>query len=120
MAEVSPATTLPIVGAPGLPAGVTAADGAEAGEVCTPLVACTMNVYAVPLTIGAPSAKAVATHCSRPAASVTGSQTTGLYAAPREIAETVQPVTGGTATTGLGSQDTVARASPGTAVTAVG
>ena len=36
------------VGAPGTVAGVTGADALDAGPVPTPLVAVTMNVYAVP------------------------------------------------------------------------
>ena len=37
------------VGAPGTVAGMTAADGAEAGPVPTEFVAVTLNVYDVPL-----------------------------------------------------------------------
>jgi len=37
------------VGAPGVVAGVTAAEAADGGEVPTALVAVTVNVYAVPL-----------------------------------------------------------------------
>ena len=37
-------------GAPGAPVGTTAADGADAAELPTALVAITVNVYAYPLT----------------------------------------------------------------------
>ena len=44
-----PAVAVPIVGAPGDPAGVTLLDAPEAALVPTPLVAVTVKVYAVPL-----------------------------------------------------------------------
>jgi hypothetical protein len=44
-----PAVAVPIVGAPGTPAGVTLFDGADAGPVPTAFVAVTVKVYAVPL-----------------------------------------------------------------------
>ena len=44
-----PAVAVPIVGAPGVVAGVTMLEAAEAGLVPKALVAFTVNVYAVPL-----------------------------------------------------------------------
>jgi hypothetical protein len=44
-----PAVAVPIVGAPGVVAGVTLLEAADAGPAPTPLVAVTVNVYAVPL-----------------------------------------------------------------------
>jgi len=43
-----PAMAVTAVGAPGVPTGVTAEDGAEAALLPTLFVACTENVYAVP------------------------------------------------------------------------
>ena len=48
-ALVFPGVAVPIVGAPGTVTGVTLLDAAEADPVPTPLVAVTVNVYAVPL-----------------------------------------------------------------------
>ncbi|HET7549055.1 MAG TPA: hypothetical protein VFJ86_14890 [Usitatibacter sp.] len=44
-----PRVAMPMVGAPGIVAGVTLLEGAEAGPVPTALVAATVKVYAVPL-----------------------------------------------------------------------
>jgi hypothetical protein len=44
-----PAVAVPILGAPGTPAGVTLFDGADAGPVPTALAAVTVKVYGVPL-----------------------------------------------------------------------
>ena len=44
-----PAVAVPIVGAPGTVAGVTAFDAADEAPVPIAFVACTVNVYAVPL-----------------------------------------------------------------------
>jgi hypothetical protein len=44
-----PAAAVPIVGAPGTPAGVTLFDGADARPVPTALAAVTVKVYGVPL-----------------------------------------------------------------------
>ena len=44
-----PAVAVPMVGAPGTPAGVTLFEAAEAGPVPIALVAVTVKVYAVPL-----------------------------------------------------------------------
>jgi len=44
-----PAVAVPIVGAPGVVAGITLLDAAEAVPVPVALVAVTENVYAVPL-----------------------------------------------------------------------
>jgi hypothetical protein len=49
LACAAPAVAVPMVGAPGTVAGVTLFDAADAGPVPTPLVAVTVNVYAVPL-----------------------------------------------------------------------
>ena len=49
VACASPAVAMTLVGAPGTVAGVTAADGADAGPVPTTLAAVTVKVYAVPL-----------------------------------------------------------------------
>jgi hypothetical protein len=43
-----PATTATLLGAPGAPVGVTAADAADATLVPTAFAATTVNVYAVP------------------------------------------------------------------------
>jgi hypothetical protein len=48
VAERIPATASTPLGVPGTVAGVTAADGAEAGPVPAAFVATTLNVYAVP------------------------------------------------------------------------
>ena len=48
-AEALPATADAPVGAPGAPSGVTGDDAAEGAPVPVPLVAVTVNVYAVPL-----------------------------------------------------------------------
>ena len=66
------------VGAPGGPDGVTAFDGADAGPVPDPLVALTVNVYAVPIV------RPVAVH---------GDPTQAILAPPGD-AVTVYPVTG--------------------------
>src|SRR5258706_14768206 len=50
VAWLTPALALPMIGAPGAESGVTEFDGADAGPGPTPLVATTVNVYAVPLT----------------------------------------------------------------------
>ena len=44
-----PAVAVPIVGAPGTPAGVTLFEALDAGPVPATLVAVTVKVYAVPL-----------------------------------------------------------------------
>ena len=44
-----PGVAVPIVGAPGTVLGVTLFDGADDAPVPTPLMAATLNVYAVPL-----------------------------------------------------------------------
>src|SRR6478736_5022407 len=48
-ADLSPRTATTPVGAVGMPAGVTAADGAEGCEVPIALVALTVKVYEMPL-----------------------------------------------------------------------
>ncbi len=47
--EVFPAVPVTPVGAPGVVAGVTAAEGDESGPVPTAVTAATVKVYAVPL-----------------------------------------------------------------------
>ena len=48
LAWVSPRTAVTFCGAPGTPAGVTAADAVDGSPVPTSFVAVTVNVYAVP------------------------------------------------------------------------
>jgi hypothetical protein len=48
LAEPFPRTPVTAVGAPGTVAGVTAADATDSAPLPTALVACTVNVYAVP------------------------------------------------------------------------
>jgi hypothetical protein len=49
LVEVFPLVTVPIVGAPGGPAGVTLVDEEENAPVPATLMAATVNVYASPL-----------------------------------------------------------------------
>jgi len=94
------------LGAPGTVAGVTAAEGAEAGPVPAALLAWTVKVYEVPLVRPATTALVLApfTVAVRPPGlEVTVYDETGL-----------KPVASG------GVQLTVAAASPSIAVTAVG
>src|SRR5450631_3322474 len=95
-AEASPAVADTPVGAPGTALGVTAPLAGEAGEVPTPFVAVTVNVYEVPLV------RPVTVAVVAPAVAAVR---------PPGLAVTVYPVTGQPPLLAGAAHDTTAEAS---------
>jgi hypothetical protein len=102
-----PAAPTTAVGGPGGPVGVTLADGADAADGPTPLLATTVNVYAVPFV--------------RPLTFADNVVPSGVVAvAPPGLAVTVYDVIGEPPLSAGAAQFTVTAPLPAVAVTAVG